>query len=177
MIDILWVCVYENHKTHKILSEWVSDCCLTPVEQFFSCIMVRTSYSSMRWWCLLCTKSTGLVGLLIVLAHLNNSPGVDMVFYSNTLYPDSEPISLFPHSLSLVLCAKRKVANTNFIVFGLVWPDQEWDSKPWSTALETSTITITIISLTQFMITSWFHHYNHGDCKNQGKTILLHYNQ
>ena len=23
MIDILWVCVYENHQTHKILSEWL----------------------------------------------------------------------------------------------------------------------------------------------------------
>jgi hypothetical protein len=74
MIDILCVCIYENIKTHKILS----DCCLTPVEQFFSCIMVRTSYISMRWWCLLCTRPTGLVGLLIVLAHWN--PGLGCIF-------------------------------------------------------------------------------------------------
>jgi len=28
----------------------VSDCCLTPTQQFFSYIMARTSYFSMRWW-------------------------------------------------------------------------------------------------------------------------------
>jgi len=35
-------------------SKWVSDCCLTPNEQFFSYIM--------RWqWCSLCTKPTALL--------------------------------------------------------------------------------------------------------------------
>ena len=29
---------------------WVSDCCLTPTQQFFSYIMAVTSYFSMRWW-------------------------------------------------------------------------------------------------------------------------------
>jgi len=28
----------------------LSDCCLTPGEQFFSYIIERTSYISMRWW-------------------------------------------------------------------------------------------------------------------------------
>jgi hypothetical protein len=121
MIDILCVCVYENHKAHKILSEWMSDCCLTPVEQFFSCIMARTSYISMRWWCLLCTRPTDLVGLLIVLAHWNNSPRVDMWCSTKTHNSNSEPINLCPYSL--IWCAKRKDANTNLIVwFGLTWP-------------------------------------------------------
>ena len=30
-------------------SEWVSDCCLMPNEQFFSYIMARTSYWYIRW--------------------------------------------------------------------------------------------------------------------------------
>jgi len=34
----------------------VIDCCLTPSDQFFSYIMVRTSCILMRWWwCLFCT--------------------------------------------------------------------------------------------------------------------------
>jgi len=28
----------------------LSDCCLTPIQQFFSYIMARTSQFSMRWW-------------------------------------------------------------------------------------------------------------------------------
>jgi len=40
----------------------VSDCCLTPSEQFFSYIMARTTSFSMRWWWdLLCTKPTRLL--------------------------------------------------------------------------------------------------------------------
>ena len=30
----------------------MSDCCLMPSRPFFSSIMARTSYISMRWWCL-----------------------------------------------------------------------------------------------------------------------------
>jgi len=40
----------------------VSDCCLTPSEQYFSDIMARTNYILMR--CLPCTRSTRLVGYL-----------------------------------------------------------------------------------------------------------------
>ena len=44
------------------VSEWVSDCCLTLTQQFFSYIMVRTSLFSMRWWWgPLCTRPTRLV--------------------------------------------------------------------------------------------------------------------
>jgi hypothetical protein len=45
------------------VSEWVSDCCSTPTQQFFSYIMVSTSlFRPPRW-----------VGFFIVLAHWNNS--------------------------------------------------------------------------------------------------------
>ena len=41
---------------------WVSDYCLMPSKQYVSYVMARTSYILMRWWwCLLCTKPTGLV--------------------------------------------------------------------------------------------------------------------
>ena len=42
--------------------EWVSDCCLTPTQQFFNCIMARTIPFSMKWWWgPLCTRTTRLV--------------------------------------------------------------------------------------------------------------------
>jgi len=41
------------------------NCCLTPSEQFFSHIMARTSYISMRWWWSMpSTRPTHLVGFL-----------------------------------------------------------------------------------------------------------------
>ena len=39
----LLVCFILNTKTCELIWEWVSDCCLTPYEQFFSCFMTRTS--------------------------------------------------------------------------------------------------------------------------------------
>ena len=41
-------------------SNWVSNCCLMPSEQYFSHIMARTSYISIKWWwwCSLCTRPT-----------------------------------------------------------------------------------------------------------------------
>jgi hypothetical protein len=44
------------------LSEWFN--CLMQNEQFFSYIIARTSYILTRWWCLLCTRPTHLVGFL-----------------------------------------------------------------------------------------------------------------
>ena len=45
--------------------EWVIDCCLAPIQQFFSYIMARTSYLSMRWWSdPLCSRPTHWVGFL-----------------------------------------------------------------------------------------------------------------
>jgi len=39
----------------------VSDCCLTPTQQFVSYIMAKISQFSMRWWwCPLCTRPTRL---------------------------------------------------------------------------------------------------------------------
>jgi hypothetical protein len=71
---------------------------LTPYEQFFSHIMVRPSYISMRWWwwwCSFFTRPTCLVGFFIVLAHWNNSLQVDMLL---SQYPDSEVTRLYSYS-------------------------------------------------------------------------------
>jgi len=47
------------------MEEWASGWCLTPTQQFFSCIMTRTSWFSMRLWQgPLYTRSTRLVGFL-----------------------------------------------------------------------------------------------------------------
>jgi len=53
--------VVTNKQTNIIdLQLKMSDCCLTPSEQFLSYIMARTSCISKRWWCLLCTRPTCL---------------------------------------------------------------------------------------------------------------------
>ena len=47
--DLILIRLHEmlNWKIGCIVSEWVSDCCLTKNEQFFSKTMERTSYI---WW-------------------------------------------------------------------------------------------------------------------------------
>ena len=60
--------IKKNKQTNKKRDQqnilWVRDCCLTPTELFFSCLMERTSYSSMSWlWGPLCTIPTCLLNL------------------------------------------------------------------------------------------------------------------
>jgi hypothetical protein len=55
------------------------------VIHIFSYTMARTIYISIRWrWCPICTRPTRLFKLL-VLAHWNKSPRVDMSIYSDSL--------------------------------------------------------------------------------------------
>ena len=50
---------------HYKMKEWVSDCSLTPTQQFFSNIRAKTSQFSMRWWWgSLCTRASHLIGFL-----------------------------------------------------------------------------------------------------------------
>ena len=123
MIDIMWVCVYENHKTHKILSEWLLFNTSGAIFQLYNGEN-KLHFNEMMMPALYLTNR--LRWIFIVLAHWNNSPRVDMWCSTKTHYSDSEPINLCPYSL--MWCAKRKDANTNCIVFGLVWPYQ--DSNP-----------------------------------------------
>ena len=63
----------------------LSDFWLTPTQQFFSYIMARTIFVSMRWWRgLLCTRPTRLVGFFIEVAHWNNSTWVDLLPHLDT---------------------------------------------------------------------------------------------
>jgi hypothetical protein len=49
----------QSRCSRQFVPDWVSDCCLTPIQQFFSYIMGRTSKFSMRWWWgSLCTRPT-----------------------------------------------------------------------------------------------------------------------
>ena len=73
--------------------EWVSDCCLKPIQQFFSYIMTRTSQLNFQWdddddddddVCFVPDHT--LCCIFIVLAHWNNSPRVDMTLHSDTLF-------------------------------------------------------------------------------------------
>jgi hypothetical protein len=65
--------------------------CLTPVQQFFSYIMARTSSLSTRWWGPLCTNTP--IWICIVLCGRHVAP-------LNTLFR-SEPTSLCFNSLML----------------------------------------------------------------------------
>jgi hypothetical protein len=112
----------------------VSDCCLTPIQQFFSYIMARISLFSMRWWWgPLCSRPTRWVGFLVP-AYWNNSPWVDMSLHSDTLFWFR---SLILSPYCCVLSREATNANSN----SLVWPDR--GLNPRSTALEASTLNIT----------------------------------
>jgi hypothetical protein len=70
----------------KIITPNVSSFGLQVSQHFFSYIMTRTFFILMRWWCSsLCTRTTCLVLDFIVLAHLDNSPRVNMSHHSDTL--------------------------------------------------------------------------------------------
>ena len=90
------------------VSEWMSNCSFVPFEQFFSCIIVRTSYFSMRWWWwrhLFCTKLPPLGGFDSTFS-LKQQSAVDMLFHFNVLYP--EPINF---------CTYLSVAYTYLLFF------------------------------------------------------------
>jgi hypothetical protein len=57
-------------------------------EQFFSYIMVRTSYILIRWWLwwFLCTRKKTCYVVSLALSHCNNSPWVDMSLHTDTLF-------------------------------------------------------------------------------------------
>ena len=80
---------------------WCSYSYLIPAQQFFSYTMARTSLFSRRWWWgSLCTIEQHAELNLLLLAHWNNSPRIEMSPHSGR-YPDSEPTSLCSYSLML----------------------------------------------------------------------------
>jgi hypothetical protein len=62
--SILYIYKHDTLNPSSNNIKWVSDCCLMPKEQFFIFIIERTSYISIKWWCLLCTIPKCLVGFL-----------------------------------------------------------------------------------------------------------------
>ena len=92
----------------------MSDCCLTPNEEFVSCIMVRTI--CIRWddndIHFVLHQHTSLD--LFVPIHRNNSPRLDLTLHSDTLS------WIRPSSLCPCCCVfSGEATHTNFIVFGL----------------------------------------------------------
>ena len=75
--------------------------------------------------------------IVIVLAHWNNSPRVDMMLHSDTLFWFRANQSLLLPLNAACLAEKQQIS----ILKSLVWPDQ--GSNPRSTTLEASTLSIT----------------------------------
>ena len=96
-----------------------------PNEQFFSYIMVRTSYILMRWWFLLCTRPNTVSWIFIVLhnvANWNNSSQIDMSLHSEILFWFTANQSLLFLLNAASLAEKQQIS---ILVFGLTWTGLE----------------------------------------------------
>ena len=121
-----------------LLILWMSDCCLTLNEQYFSYIRKRTSY--IRWYDdvrFVANKQIISVGSKRVLDHWNNSPRVYMSLHSDTL-----TWIRAKQSMLLLLKHVSLAENTKFVVFGLTRHRQAI-AELLSVVLETSMLTIT----------------------------------
>ena len=112
------------------VSEWVSDCCLTPNEQSFSYIIVRTSNSQWNNDICFCTRPACLIRVITKL------PNSELDLYSaSSMKQQSLGRNFAPlRYIILILCQpifafssyscvlSGETANTNFIVFDLTWP-------------------------------------------------------
>jgi hypothetical protein len=118
---------------------WMSDCCLTPIHQFFQ--LYHSENRLFFQW-----DDDEVHFVLDQHAELDfysasslkqHSPQVDMSFYSDTLFRFRANQSLLFLINAACLAEKQHIP----ILYPLVWPDQ--DSNPRSTALETSKLIIT----------------------------------
>ena len=93
---------YTKHET-TVMSKWVSDWCLTPKQLFFSYIMARTSYNHIIMMMSALYMTCTLKLDLLVLAHWNNNPQIDISLHVDTLSLIRANKSLF--FFFLILCA------------------------------------------------------------------------
>ena len=101
-----------------VVMGWVSDCCLTPIQQLFSYIMARACYFSMRWsWGPLCTRPTRRVGLYYCWLTETTVRG-QTCRSTRTYYSASKPTSLCSFSLML-----RSYRRSNKYQINSVWFD------------------------------------------------------
>ena len=93
----------------------------------------------MRWCSSRCTRQTDTLSwILIVLAHWSNSPEVDMSLHTDTFFLFWASQSLLFLLNAASLAEKPQIP----MIKSLVWPDR--GSNPRSTALQASTLTITL---------------------------------
>jgi hypothetical protein len=91
---------YTKHET-TVMSNWVSDWCLTPKQLFFSYVMARTSYNHIIMMMFALYKTCTLKLDLLVLAHWNNIPPVDILLLVDRFSLIRANKSLFLFSLIL----------------------------------------------------------------------------
>ena len=101
----------------------MSDCCLTPIQQYFSYIMATTSSFSMRWWWgPLCSRQTRWVGFYSASSLKQNSTGRHIALLRHIILVPSQPVfALTPYCYVL----SEEATNTNFKVVGLTCPGLE----------------------------------------------------
>jgi hypothetical protein len=131
-----------------------------PNEQFFSYIMVRTSYILMRWWFLLCTRPNMASWIFIVLhnvANWNKSSQVDMSLHSETLFWFTANQSLLLLLSAVCLAEKQQIS---ILVFGLTWtgleptiyrsPGERANNYTTNLVLENSQVGTTVTFCTEY---------------------------
>ena len=128
------------HRVFNTVSEGMSDCCLTPIQQFFSCIVYhgenKLIFNEMMMRSALFLTNM-LSWIFIVLAHWNNSPRIDMSLHIDTLFWFRAIQSLLLLLIATCLAEKQHIP----ILLSLVRPGR--GSNPRSTALEMYTLTVT----------------------------------
>jgi hypothetical protein len=126
--DFLWVLqVSSTNKSawynwvSEWVSEWVSNCYLTPSEQFFSHIMVRASYISIRWlWCPLCTRPTcSVLDFYNASSLKQQSLGRHVSPFGHIMLIPSQPV----FALTPYCCVFRR--RSILTVLCLMWPTLE----------------------------------------------------
>ena len=108
-----------------------SDYCLTPNEEFFSYSIERSNFiqwngdDNVRF-----VLDQHANWIILVLAHWNNSPQVDMWLHSDTLFRFWPNQSLFIFFNAACLSEKKQIPISSI----LVWPNR--DSTPRSTTFK-----------------------------------------
>ena len=114
--NLIWNSYFFQIESNIRVSEWVSDCCLTPIQQFFAVYhaVKKLIFNEMMMRSALQHPNT-LSWICTVLAHRNNSPRVNMSLHWDTCVSSPKQQSTGKHVAPL----GHIIVNTSQPVFHL----------------------------------------------------------